>query len=152
MIDGVRLKQLKVIPDGRGFLMEMIRKGDGYLEQFGQVYMTVGYPGVVKGWHYHKGQDDNFCIVKGMAQVALCDHREDSPTNGEINEFFIGEHNPCLIHIPRLVLHGFMAIGTESAYLVNTVTAEYDYQSPDEHRVLYNDRSIPYEWHRDLNS
>ncbi len=152
IIDGVRLKGLGVRPDGRGFLMEIIRKSDDYLEQFGQVYMTVGYPGIVKGWHYHNEQDDNFCVVKGMAQVALYDRREGSTTQGMVNEFFIGEKNPYVIHIPKLVLHGFMAIGMEPVYLINTVTQEYNYQVPDEHRVPYDDPGIPYKWHKDLNS
>ena len=53
MIDGVKIKKLKVIPDERGRLMEMLRSDDDLFIKFGQVYMTTAYPGVVKGWHYH---------------------------------------------------------------------------------------------------
>ena len=49
MIDGVILKPLKTIPDERGFLMEILRKDDPFFKEFGQVYLTVVYPGVVKG-------------------------------------------------------------------------------------------------------
>jgi len=55
-IDGVNLKDLKVVPDERGWLMEILRCDDEIYQQFGQVYMTTAYPGVVKGWHYHKKQ------------------------------------------------------------------------------------------------
>ena len=63
MIEGVKVKKLKVIPDERGRLMEMLRADDGFFTKFGQAYMTTAYPGVVKGWHYHKIQDDNMVIV-----------------------------------------------------------------------------------------
>jgi dTDP-4-dehydrorhamnose 3,5-epimerase len=43
-----------MIADERGRLMEIMRCDDNFFEKFGQVYMTTAYPGVVKGWHYHK--------------------------------------------------------------------------------------------------
>ena len=100
MIHGVITKALKVIPDERGFLMEMLRDDDPFFQKFGQVYLTVVYPEVVKGWHYHKKQTDHFVVVKGMSKVVLYDSREDSPTKGEVNEFFLGERNPTLLVIP----------------------------------------------------
>ena len=88
MIEGVRVKKLKVIPDERGRLMEMLRADDDLFVKFGQVYMTTAYPGVVKGWHYHKKQIDNMVVIKGMMKVVLYDSRKDSKTRGEVNEFF----------------------------------------------------------------
>ena len=66
MIEGVKTKKLRVIPDERGRLMEILRSDDDLFDKFGQVYMTTAYPGVVKGWHYHKVQTDHFCVVYGM--------------------------------------------------------------------------------------
>jgi dTDP-4-dehydrorhamnose 3,5-epimerase len=63
MIDGVMIKKLKVISDERGRLMEILRADDEMFQAFGQVYMTTAYPGVVKGWHYHKRQSDNMAVV-----------------------------------------------------------------------------------------
>ena len=103
MIDGVKVKPLRVIPDERGRLMEILRNDDEIFQQFGQVYMTTTYPNVVKAWHYHKLQTDNVAVVKGMLKLVLYDRRDGSPTSGEINEFFIGEHNPLLVQIPREV-------------------------------------------------
>lgn len=146
MIDGVKIKKLKVIPDERGMLMEILRSDDEIFQKFGQVYMTTCYPGVVKGWHYHKIQTDYFTCLKGMAKVVLYDGREDSPTKGEINEFFIGENNPALIVIPPQVLHGFKAIGNETCYIINCPTEVYKYDEPDEYRVDPFDNDIPYDW------
>ena len=47
MIEGVRTKKLKVIPDARGRLMEILRADDDLFLKFGQVYMTSAYPGVI---------------------------------------------------------------------------------------------------------
>ena len=143
MIQGVLTKPLKVIPDERGWLMEMLRDDDPFFQKFGQVYLTVVYPEVVKGWHYHKKQTDHFVFVKGMAKVVLYDDREGSRTRGEVNEFFMGEQNPILLVIPPGVPHGMKGIGTEPAYLVNTPTEHYVYESPDEFRMPPHSPEIP---------
>jgi dTDP-4-dehydrorhamnose 3,5-epimerase len=148
MIDGVKIKKLKVIPDERGWLMEMLRCDDEFFHKFGQVYLTVAYPDVVKGWHYHKKHTDHFVCVKGMLKIVLYDDREGSPTRGEVNEFFMGEHNPILLAIPPYVLHGMKGIGTEPAYLVNTPTEHYVYEDPDEFRVPPHSPEVPYDWSR----
>lgn len=148
MIEGVKIKKLKVIPDERGFLMEMLRCDDEFYQKFGQAYLTVAYPGVVKGWHYHGKQTDHFTVVKGMLKVVLYDGRDGSPTRGEVNEFFMGEHNPMLLVIPVGVLHGMKGIGTEPGYLVNIPTEPYNYENPDEFRVDPYDNDIPYDWTR----
>jgi dTDP-4-dehydrorhamnose 3,5-epimerase len=148
MIEGVMTKKLKVVPDERGRLMEILRTDDEMFKKFGQVYMTTAYPGVVKGWHYHKKQYDNMAVVKGMMKIVLYDGRLDSSTYGEINEFFAGDHDPVLIHIPPFVYHGFKCISQEEAVVVNTPTEAYDYREPDEFRVHPHDNDIPYEWDR----
>ena len=146
MISGVMVKQLKVIPDERGRLMEILRSDDEAFIKFGQVYMTTAYPGVIKGWHYHKLQTDNFAVVQGMIKLVLYDSREKSPTRGEVNEFFLGVHNPILVRIPNLVYHGFKCIGEEEAIVINTVTEVYNRQEPDEIRLDPFDKAITYDW------
>ena len=146
MIEGVKLKDLKVIPDERGRLMEILRADDELFEKFGQVYMTTAYPGVVKAWHYHKKQVDNMTIIKGMMKIVLYDARKDSPTNGEVNEFFLGEHNPKLLQIPKLVYHGFKCISQEEAVVINIPTESYNYEAPDEYRLDPHRNEIPYDW------
>ncbi len=146
MIHGVRVKPLRVIPDERGRLMEILRSDDDLFLRFGQVYMTTAYPGVVKGWHYHKKQVDNFAVVKGMIKLVLYDQREDSPTRGEVNEFFLGEHNPQLVQIPNLVMHGFKCTGNEEAIVINCPTELYRSDEPDEFRIDPFGMEVPYDW------
>lgn len=148
MINGVLVKILKVIPDERGRLMEILRADDECFQKFGQVYMTTAYPGVVKGWHYHKKQADNMAVVKGMMKIVLYDGRKESATYGEINEIFAGIHNPVLVHIPPLVYHGFKCISDEDAVVINTTTEVYNYNTPDEFRLPAHGGEIPYDWGR----
>ncbi len=148
LIDGVKVKRLRVIPDERGRLVEMLRSDDEFFIKFGQLYMTTGYPNVVKGWHYHKKQIDNFIAVKGMMKVVLFDGRENSPTKGEINEFFMGDQNMLAVQIPTHVLHGFKTVSETEAILVNCPTEVYNYSEPDEFRVDPHDNDVPYDWAR----
>jgi dTDP-4-dehydrorhamnose 3,5-epimerase len=148
MIDGVRIKELKVIPDERGRLMEILRSDDEGFTGFGQVYMTTAYPGVVKAWHYHKIQADNMAVVSGMMKLVLYDGREESPTKGEVMEIFFGEHRPRLVTIPRMIYHGFKCISDKEAIVVNVPTEAYNHREPDEYRVHPHDNDIPYRWER----
>ena len=148
LIDGVKVRKLRLIPDERGFLMEMMRTDWDEFEKFGQTYITAVYPGVVKGWHYHQKQTDHFICVHGMAKVVLYDGREGSPTQGEINEFFMGTLNPVMLKIPRGVMHGFKGISEEMTLIVNVPTELYDYQEPDEYRLPAHTDQIPYDWSR----
>ena len=148
MIEGVKIKKLKVIPDERGRLMEMLRSDDELFIAFGQVYLTTAYPGVVKGWHYHKKQTDNMVVVKGMMKVVLYDGREGSSTKGEVNEFFMGIHNAILLQIPPFVFHGFKCTSEEEAMVINCPTETFNYEDPDEFRVDPHENDIPYDWGR----
>ena len=71
LIAGVATKKLKVIPDERGYLMEMLRADDSFYQQFGQAYLTAVYPGVVKGWHRHLRQFDHIVCVRGMIKLVM---------------------------------------------------------------------------------
>jgi dTDP-4-dehydrorhamnose 3,5-epimerase len=148
MIDGVKTKKLTVIPDERGRLMEILRADDEIFEAFGQAYITTGYPGVVKAWHCHKIQNDNFCVVAGMLKVVLYDARENSPTHAEVNEFFLGVHNPLVLRIPAGVYHGFKCISETEALCLNIPTRPYNYREPDEYRLPPHTDRIPYDWAR----
>jgi dTDP-4-dehydrorhamnose 3,5-epimerase len=146
MIDGVKIKPLKVAPDDRGMLMEMLRSDDPDFQKFGQCYITTVYPGVVKAWHFHKKQTDHFVCVSGMAKVGLFDARETSPTKGEAQTVYLGWQNQRLLIIPPGVYHGFTPAGPESASIINIPTELYDYDDPDEFRLPFDDASIDYDW------
>ena len=146
MIDGVVIKKLHGNADERGCLTEILRSDDDIFEQFGQIYVSLNYPGVIRAWHYHKKQDDLWAVVKGMVKAVLYDSREGSPTYGEVQEVFPGEQNMILLKIPRGVIHGYKTIGVEPSLLLNIPTEPYNAAQPDEYRLPYDTDEIPYDW------
>lgn len=148
MIKGVNVKKLKIIPDDRGRLMEIMRADDKFFKKFGQVYMTTAFPGVVKAWHYHKKQEDNFTCVHGKMRLALYDARKSSPTYGEVNDFIISLDDPMLVTIPKNVYHGFKCVSDCEAVVINNPTNMYNNKVPDEYRLDAYDNDIPYDWRK----
>ena len=147
MIQGVQIKKLKIIPDDRGRLMEILRSDEKIFERFGQVYMTTAFPGVTKAWHFHKKQDDHFTCISGRMKLALYDAREGSSTKGEVNDFTISLEDPMLVKIPKGVYHGFKCVSDKEAVVINVPTMTYNYKEPDEYRVDAFENDIPYDWH-----
>ena len=129
MIDGVSVHQLQQIPDERGKIMHMLRSDDPYFERFGEIYFSVVYPGVVKGWHLHQVMTLNYAVVTGSVKLVLYDNRPASPTQGEFTELFPSEANYVLVTVPPLVWNGFKGVGTDAAIVANCATHPHD---PDE--------------------
>jgi len=148
VIDGVTVSTLRVIADARGRLMEVLRSDDPLFKKFGQVYVTVVYPGVVKAWHCHKLQTDHLAAIQGMVRLGLFDGREGSPTRGEVMEVSFGVHNPVLVVVPPGVWHGFQGLGTEEAVVMNVPTELFNYKEPDELRMDPHDNEIPFDWRK----
>lgn len=147
MIEGVRYKMLKKHCDDRGFFAEVVRDDDALLERFGQMSVSMSYPGVIKAFHYHKKQDDVWYFPVGHAQVVLYDRRQDSSTAGKTNVFYMGEENPSVLLIPRGVAHGYRVLGNQPLMIVYLTTASYQKEAPDEHRMAWDDPVIGFNWH-----
>jgi dTDP-4-dehydrorhamnose 3,5-epimerase len=144
MIDGVQVIPLKQIPDERGKIMHMLRCDDPYFEKFGEIYFSVVYPGIIKGWHIHKKMTLNYAVVSGMIKLVLYDKRDNSPTKGELMELFIGEDNYALVCIPPGIVNGFKGIGTKPAIVANCATEPHD--TKEIIRIDPFSNEIPYDW------
>jgi dTDP-4-dehydrorhamnose 3,5-epimerase len=110
--------------------------------------MTTTYPGIIKAWHLHKKQTDNVVCIQGMIKLVLYDPREQSPTFQQVDQFYLGLHNPLLVQIPKGIYHGWMCVSTEEAIIVNVPTECYDPDNPDEFRLDPHENDIPYSWER----
>lgn len=153
-IKGVKIKKLKLIPDERGFLMEMLRDDDPLFKGFGQVYITGVKRGAAKAWHYHKKQIDNFVCVEGKALVSLVDFRKNSPTYKTTQEFVLeappNAKEPILLQIPTHVLHGFTTYRCKFTKIINVPTIHYVYDDPDEFRYPWDSPEVPYKWPKEV--
>lgn len=144
MIEGVEIHPLRQIADERGKIMHMLREDAPHFERFGEIYFSVVYPGVIKGWHIHSQQVQNYAVVSGMIKLVLYDDRQGSATRGELQEIFLGCDNYQLVRIPTQVWNGFKGVGTQSAIVANCATHPHD---PEEIKRLDPfDPSIPYDW------
>lgn len=144
MIEGVALKPLVVHCDDRGVFMELLREDDPFYRRFGQSNFSITYPGVIKAFHWHREQDDLWFVAAGMAQVVLHDLRESSPTRGQTQVFYLGEHSRQLLVIPAGVAHGYRVLGTSPLLMVYHTT--HTYNPADELRIPYDDPSIGFDW------
>ena len=118
-IDGVWIKPLRKIPDERGMIMHMLRADEPAFKKFGEIYFAVAYPGVIKGWHKHTLQSQNYAVIQGMIKLVLYDEREQSSSKGKLLEMFTGEDKYELVHIPPGVVNGYKTYGTKPAIVAN---------------------------------
>ena len=143
MIEGIQIIPLRRMPDERGAVFHMLKSSDPHFREFGEIYFSTVYRGVVKGWHRHREMTLNYACVFGRIKLALYDER-DGPTRGELVEVFLGPDQYSLVIIPPGVWNGFKGIGTTRAIVANCATIPH---SPDEiERRDPLDSRIPYDW------
>ena len=148
MIDGVKFKPLAAHDDQRGWLAELVRRDDPDFVRFGQVYLSVTFPEVVKAWHLHRKQYDLVACVQGTILLVVHDTRPDSPTRGQTDEFYLGTRRLGRVRIPPGLHHGWKCVSTEEAMVVSLVSELYDAAEPDEVRLPPHCEEIPYDWTR----
>jgi dTDP-4-dehydrorhamnose 3,5-epimerase len=144
VIDGVVVVPLARIPDERGTVMHMLKRTDAHFLEFGEIYFSTVYPGVVKGWHRHREMTLNYACIHGRIKLVLYDERVDSPTWGEVMELFLGPDDYSLVQIPPGVWNGFKGMGAERAIVANCSTHPHDSTRSERLDPFEND--IPYDW------
>ena len=154
MLEGVRIYELKKIPDERGFFAELLRKdwkdilGDEWIVQ---ANLSYSYPGVIRAWHRHlRGQTDYFIVLQGAIRICAYDE-----TTRQLDEIVASEHKLQIVRIPGHYWHGTKTIGDKPSLTLYFVTRMYDYSNPDEERRPWNDPAIidprtgkPYDWNK----
>ena len=142
MIADVRIVELIVHVDDRGYLIEIARReGDeshAVIHRFGQVYLVGSIArGTIRAFHKHRELWDWFFVSHGSAKFVLVDDREGSPTQGEKNSIIAGDRWPRLIIAPPGVFHGWISL-EDDTQLVSVASETYNREEPDEERVPPN--------------
>jgi dTDP-4-dehydrorhamnose 3,5-epimerase len=146
MIDGVQIIPLKMFPDERGAVLHMLKRTDPHFKEFGEIYFSTSFPGVVKGWHLHEKMTLNYACVVGNVKLVLYDDRPTSPTKGRIQEIFLGERHYVLVIVPPGIWNGYKNIDVKEAVIANCASIPHD---PTEIRRAFPHGSpIPYDWTR----
>jgi dTDP-4-dehydrorhamnose 3,5-epimerase len=144
MIDGVQVVPLRRIPDERGTVMQMLRATDPHFTQFGEIYFSTVYRGVVKGWHRHREMTLNYACVFGRIKLVLYDERGGSPSRGELLEVFLGPDDYALVVIPPGIWNGFKGMSDPLAVVANCASHPHDPSRSERLDPFAN--HIPYRW------
>ena len=143
-IDGLLRVPLRRIPDERGTIMHMLRADDPHFLQFGEIYFTTVYEGVVKGWHKHREMTLNYACVSGRIKLVVYDDRPESPTHGTLDEIFLGPDDHSLVLIPPDLWTGFKGMTAPFAIVANCCTHTHDPARSTREDPF--DSHIPYDW------
>lgn len=144
-LEGVKVRELKVIPDERGFFSEALRKdwSDLLDEWIVQTNVSYSYPNIIRAWHRHlRGQVDYFLVLRGAMKICAYDDREGSKTKGHLIEVISSGDKPQIVRIPGHYWHGTKTISREPSLTLYFVSKLYDYEQPDEERRPWNDPSV----------
>ena len=144
MIEGILINKLKQIPDERGAIYHMLRNDSAHFIKFGEIYFSIAFPGIIKGWHEHTKQIQNYAVVDGKIKLVLYDNRPKSNTFKKIDEIFLGEENYSLVTIPTGIITGYKCISKKNSILANCSTLPHD---PSE-MINYDFKGdkVPYNW------
>jgi dTDP-4-dehydrorhamnose 3,5-epimerase len=144
VIDGVQVIPLRRIPDERGTVLHMLRRTDPHFLEFGEIYFSTVYEGVVKGWHRHREMTLNYACPFGRIKLVLYDDRDGSPTRGQLQEHFLGPDDYSLVVIPPGVWNGFKGLSAPFALVANCCTHPHDPARSERLDPLSS--VIPYDW------
>ena len=139
-IQGIVVREVPRLTDGRGWLSELFR-ADELAEEFQPVmsYLSMTLPGVARGPHEHAEQADLFIFLgPSTFRIYLWDNRKDSPTYKLHERFEAGEANPLLVLVPKGIVHAYKNVGAGEGLVINCPNRLYagpGRSSPvDEHR------------------
>jgi dTDP-4-dehydrorhamnose 3,5-epimerase len=144
LIEGSKVIPLQRIPDERGTVYHMLKSTDPHFIQFGEIYFSTVYPGVVKGWHKHRDMTLNYACIFGRIKLVLYDERESSSTKGTLTEIYLGPDNYSLVSIPPEVWNGFKGMSEPYAIVANCCTHPHDHSRST--RLDPFNNQIPYDW------
>ena len=144
-IEGVIVQPLEQIEGNCGRVLHMLRSDSSLFNQFGEVYFSEIYPGMINAWKQHKQQTQNLTVPFGSIRLVIYDNRSASSTRGKIKEYELGRpENYKLIHIPPMLWYGFQEIGNQTSMIANCPDQPHD---PGEAESKPADSSqIPYQW------
>lgn len=138
---GVKVQEINVIPDERGFFAEALRQDWKDLlgeEGIAQANISYSYPSIIRAWHKHsRGQVDYFLVLEGA--VKICAYEEKTR---KMVEIITSGQKPSIVRIPGEYLHGTKTVSNTPSLTVYFTTRLYDYKNPDEIRRPWNDETI----------
>jgi dTDP-4-dehydrorhamnose 3,5-epimerase len=149
-IEGLKIIELAVHGDARGFFVERYHKGKlaelGFEEDFVQDNHSRSAPGILRGLHYQHTppQGKLVGVTRGRVWDVAVDIRPDSPTFGQHFGVELTGENGILFWMPAGFAHGFCVLGDEPADMLYKVSGLYNKEG--EGGIRYNDPELNIPW------
>lgn len=149
-IKGLKIIQLKLWGDARGFFMERFHaqrfSEAGIPTMFVQDNHSRSAPGILRGLHYQhsKPQGKLVGVIRGRIWDVAVDIRPNSPTYGQHHALELSDENAKLFWVPAGFAHGFCIVGDEPADVLYKVDNYYN--KDGEGGIRYDDPALGIDW------
>jgi dTDP-4-dehydrorhamnose 3,5-epimerase len=146
-LEGLRLFELKLYGDERGFFTERFREDKWpKLAHFVQENHSRSAPRVLRGLHYQTNptQGKLVSVVRGRIFDVAVDLRGGSPTFGKWYGTELSDMNARVLWVPYGFAHGFSVLGDQSADVIYKVDGLYN--PATEGGVRWDDPAVGVEW------
>lgn len=121
-IDKVRIIPRRLIKDERGWFLKAITGTEDEIPSHtGEVYLTMGTPGQIKGGHFHPEAVEWFTVIEGDAVLCL----EDIETH-ERKEIQMNLEQAISVYVPNNVAHVFKNVGDNNMIILAYTNKRYD--------------------------
>ena len=140
----VQITDLNIYSDEKGSVLHMLRSDSSIFADFGEIYFSKIYYKSIKAWKQHQEMTMNIAVPVGNIKLVLYDDRDNSESQGQIDEFDLSENNYKLVTIPPLIWTGFTGLAQGTSMLANLASIPH---SDKEVKTLdINNDKIPYHW------
>jgi dTDP-4-dehydrorhamnose 3,5-epimerase len=149
-LPGLKLIELKVFGDARGFFVERFNaalfEAAGLPTHFVQDNHSRSSPGVLRGLHYQvsPAQAKLVGCTRGRILDVVVDIRRESPTFSQHYAHELSDLNGKMLWIPAGFAHGFRVLGDEPADVLYKVDGLYNPKT--EGSIRWDDPELGIDW------
>ena len=147
---GLKIVQLKIYHDNRGFFVERFNKklfqDLGLPVDYFQDNHSLSTPNVIRGLHFQNNPSQAKLVgcLRGKILDVAVDIRKDSPTLGKYFSIELSAENGKLLFIPEGFAHGFAVLGNEPADVMYKVDNQFSKEGDG--GIRFNDPDLKIYW------
>lgn len=120
--DKIKIIPRRLIKDDRGWFLKVITGTEERIpDHTGEVYLTMGKPGQIKGGHYHPEAVEWFTVIEGEALLRLIDMETK-----ERMEIKMSLSEAITVFVPNNVAHDFKNTGNTDFIVLAYTDKLYD--------------------------
>ena len=147
---GLKIVQLKIYHDNRGFFVERFNKklfqDLGLPVDYFQDNHSLSAPSVIRGLHFQNNPSQAKLVgcLRGKILDVAVDIRKNSSTFGKYFSIELSAENGKLLFIPEGFAHGFAVLGDEPADVMYKVDNQFSKEGDG--GIRFNDPNLKIDW------